>query len=119
MVMSVLEASVPSSKWDELKLAFRHSTELLPPQICETLLIQSIDDPQIWKVVTLWHEKRHIKRVQDSMRQCGAAEIFRSIGIKPNQCLYNIMSTAREPDLGSDLTETPISDLLYAIEDTP
>ncbi len=117
MVMSVLEASVPSSKWDELKASFRHSTELLPPQICETLLIQSIDDPQHWKVVTTWHIKRHIKRVKDTLRQCGAAEIFRSIGIEPIQGLYNIVIKAREPDLGSDMAETPISDMLVAAED--
>lgn len=118
MVMSVLEANVPPSKWDELKAAFRHSTELLPPPICETLLIQSIEDPQHWKVITLWHVKRHIKRVQDAMRQCGAAEIFRSIGIEPIQGLFNIMSTAREQDLGSDMSETPTSDMLMAVEDT-
>jgi hypothetical protein len=118
MVMSVMEASVPSSKWDELKASFRHSTELLPPQICETLLIQSIEDPERWKVVTIWHIKRHIKLVQDTLRQCGAGEIFRSIGIEPIQGLYNILITAREPDLGSDMTETPVSDMLVAAENT-
>jgi hypothetical protein len=118
MVMSVLEASVPPSKWDELKASFRLSTALLPPQICETLLIQSVDDPQHWRVVTVWHVKRHIKRVQDTMRQCGAAEIFRSIGIEPLQGLFNVMSKAHEQDLGSDLAETPISDMLVAVEDT-
>jgi hypothetical protein len=118
MVMSVLEANVPISKWDELKACFRLSTEILPPQICETLLIQSIDDPQVWKVVTMWHVKKHIKRVQDTMRQCGAAEIFRAIGIEPRQALHNIIIKARESDLGSDMAETPITDMLIAIEDT-
>jgi hypothetical protein len=119
MVMSVLEANVPSGKWEELKLSFRHSTQILPPQICQTLLIQSIDDPQRWKVVTVWHIKKHIRRVQDTLRQCGAAEIFRSVGIEPAQGLFNIIQNAHEPDLGSDLAETPITDLLIAAEDIP
>jgi len=117
--MSVLEAFVPARKWVMLKAEFRHSTELLPPQICETILIQSIEDPTLWKVITIWHQKRHIKRLQDVMLRCGAAEIFRSIGVEPRQGLFNIMMTAQETDLGSDLAETPLSDMLMAVEDTP
>jgi hypothetical protein len=117
MVMSVLEANVPPNKWEELKVSFRHSTKLLPPQICETLLVQSIDDPQLWKVVTVWHIKKHIRRVQDTMRQCGAAEIFRAIGIEPLQGIFNIIQNAHESDLGSDLAETPITDMLVAAEE--
>jgi hypothetical protein len=117
MVLSVLEANVPPEKWEDLKASFRHSTQIIPPQICETLLIQSVDDAQRWKVVTVWHIKQHIRRVQDTMRQCGAAEIFRAIGIEPIQGLFNIVLKAREPDLGSDMAETPIADLLVAAED--
>jgi hypothetical protein len=117
MVLSVLEANVPPEKWEELKKSFRHSTEILPPQICETLLIQSAEDTQRWKVVTVWHIKQHIRRVQDTMRQCGAAEIFRAIGIEPIQGLHNIVLKAREPDLGSDMAETPFTDMLIAAED--
>jgi hypothetical protein len=116
MVMSVLEANVPPMKWDELKTSFRHSTEIIPSQICEIILIQSIDDPQRWKVITMWHVKRHVKRVQDVLRKCGAAEIFRSIGVEPIQGLYNVMIKARESDLGSDMAETPISDMLRAMD---
>jgi len=119
MVMSVLEANVPPGKWEELKNSFRHSTLILPPQICETLLIQSIENPENWKVITVWHIKKHIRRVQDSMRQVGAAEIFRAIGVEPLQGLFNIIQNAREPDLGSDMAETPITDLLVAAEDNP
>jgi hypothetical protein len=114
-----LEANVPPGKWEDLKNSFRHSTRILPPQICETLLIQSIDNPETWKVVTVWHIKRHIRRVQDTMRQVGAVEIFRAIGIEPKQGLFNIILNAREPDLGSDMAETPISDMLIAAEDIP
>jgi hypothetical protein len=119
MVISVLEARVPSGKWEELKTSFLHSTRLLPPQICETLLIQAIDDPDRWQVVTVWHIKQHIRRVQDTVRQVGAAEIFRAIGIEPVQGLFNIKLSARDPDLGSDMTVTPITDMLIAAEDIP
>ncbi len=117
MVMSVLEAIVPSNKWEDLKASFRHSTQILPPQICETLLIQSIDNPENWKIVTIWHVKQHVKLIQDAMRKCGAAEIFRSIGVEPQQGMFNVMIKAREPDLGSDQTETPITDLLVVREE--
>jgi hypothetical protein len=117
MVMSVLEANVPPAKWEELKIAFRQATEIIPPQIRETILIQSLEDPRNWKIVTCWHGKRHVKVVHDEFLKCGAAEIFRSIGIEPNQGLYNIMLSAREPDLGSDMTETPLSDMLLTMED--
>jgi len=119
MVLSVIEANVPPEKWEELKISFRHSTQILPPQICETLLIQSSEDTQRWKVVTIWHMKKHIRRIQDTMRKCGAAEIFRTIGIEPVQGLFNIVQSAREPDLGSDMAETPITDMLVAVEDIP
>jgi hypothetical protein len=117
MVMSVMEANVPPAKWEELKSAFRHATEIIPPQIRETILVQSIDDPRIWRILTCWHTKRHVTVIQDEFLKCGAAEIFRSIGIEPTQGLFNIMVSAREPDLGSDMTETPLSDMLLAMEE--
>lgn len=116
MVLSVLEASVPASKWDELKASFRLATEMLPPQICEILLIQSVDDPLRWKVVTVWHVTHNNRQVEDSIRESGAAGIFRSIGIEPTQGLFNIMMNAHETDLGSDLTDTPLTDMLAFIQ---
>ncbi len=117
MVMSVLEANVPQNKWEALKASFRHSTQIVPPQIRETLLLQSPDNPERWKIVTVWHIKRHVKLIQDAMRKCGAAEIFRSIGVEPAQGIFNVMMSAREPDLGSDQTESPITDLLVIMEE--
>ena len=117
MVMSVLEANVPPAKWEELKIAFRRATEIIPPQIRETILIQSIENPCIWKIVTCWHAKRNTRVVQDENLKCGAAEIFKAVGVVPRQGLFNIMMSAREPDLGSDMAETPISDMLLAMED--
>ncbi|NMB55180.1 MAG: hypothetical protein GYA15_10815 [Leptolinea sp.] len=117
MVLSILEANVPPSKWDEIITAFRHATALLPPQMCESLLVQAVDDPQRWNIITIWHNKRHIRLIQDTLRRCGAGEIFRSIGIEPVQSLFNVIAEARETDLGSDLAETPVSDTLVVIED--
>lgn len=116
MVLSVLEASVPPSRWDELKASFRRATEMLPPQICEILLIQSVEDPERWKVVIVWHVKQNNRQVEDSIRDSGAAGIFRSIGIEPSQGLFNIMLNARESDLGSDLADTPLTDMLAFIQ---
>ncbi len=117
MVLSVLEAIVPQAKWNDLKITFQQATELLPSRICETLLIQSVDEPQRWKIVTILHGKNYSLQVQDNMQKCGASEIFRAIGIEPIQGQYNVILKATESDLGSDVTETPVSDVLETAEE--
>jgi hypothetical protein len=112
MVLSVLEADVPQVKWNDLKITFQQATILLPSQICETLLIQSVGDPDRWKIVTIMHGKKYAGHVQDDLPLCNANEIFRAIGIEPEQILYNVILKASELDLGSDVTETPVSEAL-------
>jgi hypothetical protein len=117
MVISVLEANVPTDKWEELKISFRNATRLLLPQMKETLLVQSTIEPLYWKIVTVWHSTQQIHRIQETIQQSGVVEIFRMIGIEPRQGLFEVIMNARESDLGSDLAETPVSDVMVPVED--
>lgn len=117
MVISVMEANVPTDKWEELKISFRNATRMLPPQMKETLLMQSTFDPKYWKIVTVWHSTQQFHRIQETIQQSGVVEIFRMIGIEPRQGLFEVIKTARESDLGSDLAETPVADVMVPVEE--
>ena len=117
MVISVMEANVPIDKWEELKISFRNATRMLPPQMKETLLVQSTIEHQYWKIVTVWHSTQQFHRIQEAILQSGIVEIFRMINIEPRQGLFEVILNARESDLGSDLAETPDSDVMVPVEE--
>ena len=117
MVMSVMEARIPPDKWETFKDSFLLLTNNLPPRICQTMLIQSVDDPLLWKMITIWRIKKSPIQLQKEIEEGGALRVFQSIGIEPTQANFNIALSAQEQDLGSDLTETPIADMLSPSED--
>ncbi len=47
MVMTILEAHVARENWSALEQAYKAGTEHLPPQMMQTFLVQSTDDPTL------------------------------------------------------------------------
>jgi hypothetical protein len=85
MIITILEANVDNSKWDDLKTGFDKMVEILPAQIVQSLLIQNSQTPESWKLVTLWKSREAFAEFRASAATSvpqGLA-FFRSFGIEP------------------------------------
>jgi quinol monooxygenase YgiN len=54
MYMTVLTGQVAREDWTHLRSSFQQLCAKPPPGVVEIELIQSQDEPNEWKVITLW-----------------------------------------------------------------
>jgi len=90
MVMTVLEAQVPSDRWDALRQAYETRARPLPPQIVESYLIQSAVDSGFWRIVTVWRDREALEEVRRSGGTPTGVLIFRDAGAEPSLTIFTI-----------------------------
>jgi|SRR6185437_335298 len=83
MFMTVLEAHIESAQWATLSEGFEKAQAQRPPQIVESMLAQSQEDPTLWRSIAIWPSKEAF----DAFRQLGitspAILVFRAAGGEP------------------------------------
>jgi hypothetical protein len=98
MFMIVLEAHIPSEKWDALRQSFAViGTRYLPSSVHETFLIHSTTDSTLWQVIVLWHQRAGFEEMKQQGTLPGVL-LFRAVGAEP------ILSTWDVEDRGSETT---------------
>src|SRR5258708_2470562 len=67
MVMTILEAHVPSEKWAALQQKYSQSINRLPPQMVQTFLTQGTADPTLWQGISVWHSREALAEYRQSV----------------------------------------------------
>jgi quinol monooxygenase YgiN len=101
MIITILEANVDNSKWDDLKSGFDKMVEILPEQVVQSLLIQNSQTPESWKLVTLWKSREAFAEYRKSATTSTPAGVafFRSVGVEPlGFSLQNVAGRSRRND---------------------
>jgi hypothetical protein len=91
-VMTVLEARVPQEKWAELEARYGQSIPL-PAQMIETFLVQSTDDPELWRGVSVWRSRAELEAYRRSVDVPGGFLIFRSVGAEPSVSVFDVVTS--------------------------
>ena len=94
MVITEVEAIVPSTRWDELNATYRSMTEQLGPQLLQTYLLQDTEDPMLWRVTTVWRSKEALDEYRRSVETPGAFILFRSVGVEPKRMIFEVVESA-------------------------
>jgi quinol monooxygenase YgiN len=96
-VMTVLEAHVPTDKWQELMQTFRaaSSPERLPEQMLSTMLVQSRSDPDLWQGISVWRSAEALKDYRASVSVPEGIQMFRSVGVEPGISIFEVQHLAR------------------------
>ena len=98
MVLTILEAQVEARNVPLLQEAFAQAITTLDDGIVETLLVRSIKDPSLWRIMTLWQSREAL----DAMRQTGETPrgvvIFRAAGAEPVLTVFDVVAHAKAPD---------------------
>jgi heme-degrading monooxygenase HmoA len=94
MVMTILEAHVSADQWGILEKAYAQETQgALTPGIVQTYLAHSINDPGLWRILTVWRSRE----VLDEMRKQGTPRgvvMFREAGAEPVLSIFEVAGGA-------------------------
>ena len=99
MVMTILDARVPESRWDDLRSAYGEATggaDGLEPGLISTFLVQSASDREAWRILTVWESRAAL----DAMRAAGPPRgpmIFRSAGAEPALSIWEVAGHVDRP----------------------
>jgi len=92
MVMTVLEATVEPASWDKLKQAFSVGSSRRPKQIVDGYLVQSKDDPTLWRAISLWQSREALEEYRRSVEVPGGVLIFRAAGAEPRLAIFDVVN---------------------------
>ncbi len=90
MVMTVLEARVPEERWIALQEAFKTGVQRKPTQMVEAFLVQSTEEPTLWRGVTVWRSRQALEEYRGSVATPGGVLIFRSVGAEPTLTVLDV-----------------------------
>jgi hypothetical protein len=90
MIMTILEARVPSEKWVSLELAYKESIRHVPTQLRESYLIHSINTPSMWRIVSLWRNLVDYEEASRGGKAEVCMQIFHSIGVEPTRRVFDV-----------------------------
>ena len=96
MAMVFIEARVPPEKWGALSKAFKsgmNSLKLFP--IAEIFLIQSLEDPTFWQIVSVWYSLKDLKEARNKGSLPGEL-IFVLVGASPVTSIFNVVAHTRK-----------------------
>jgi quinol monooxygenase YgiN len=94
MVVTVLEANVPTGKESALQAAFQAATsQALPAGLMRTDLLRDARDATRWRIQTLWASREAL----DAMRSAGGTPagvlMFRAADAEPALSIFDVTST--------------------------
>ena len=92
-VFTVLEARVPRDQWVRLTETYRSALGKLPPQMLQTFLTQSADDPARWWGVSVWRSRAALEEYRRSVETPRGVLMFRSVGAEPTLSLWTVAAS--------------------------
>lgn len=94
-IMTVLEASVAEAHWTRLQQSFATSLQQLPAQIEQSFLVQSTEDPALWRVVTVWRSREALDTYRRSVEVAEGVLMFRAAGAEPALAIFEVADGSR------------------------
>ncbi len=91
MVMTILEANVERQYWDALKSTYASETRQLDPGIVESYLVQSRNDENLWRIMTIWESQEVLNAMRKSMETPRGVLMFQSVRAQPTLAIFEIL----------------------------
>ena len=94
MVVTTLEAHVLAEKWSVLRDAYTSGLSQLPPQMVQTLLLQSAADQSLWQIVSVWKSRETLDEMRNSGETSAGVVMFRAAGVEPKLSIFSVSASA-------------------------
>lgn len=93
MIQTVLHARVPAEKVDPLRAGYaRLGNGPMPPGLVRTQLIRDTQDPERWRLETVWESRETLVAMRAQGTPAGVL-LFREVGIEPTIEVYDVVAT--------------------------
>jgi len=96
MMISIAEGRVKKENWAVLEQAYKSSSGPTPPGLEQSFLIQSIEDEEVWQILTVWSGMSSLQQIQRS-KEAGitprALLMFQEAHAEPAHSIFNVMDS--------------------------
>ena len=80
MVMTVLEAHLVPEQAAALEQIYQAAGSQLPLQMVQTALVQSVNDPTLWRAISIWRSRAALDEYRRSVETPGGVRMFQAVG---------------------------------------
>lgn len=92
MIITILEGTVPTNKWDDFENAYREAIKHAPLELRETFLIQDEQEHTLWRIITVWRDRKSYEAIKSSQRYATCVEIYKNVGVTPTRRIFNVIA---------------------------
>jgi hypothetical protein len=97
MVMTILQGNIESENWLVLKDAYKAGTRHLPEQMIESFLVQSNEDPTLWREIAIWRSRAEFEEYRHTADTPGGIWMFRAAGVEPTLTIFDVVGNGKVP----------------------
>jgi hypothetical protein len=90
MLITIIEAQVPASKWSDLEIEYRKKIRHVPPQLKETFLIHDVSHRDVWRILSIWVSKEAYEQAVHHQYHETCMEIFRDLEIEATRRVFDV-----------------------------
>ena len=91
MVVTFLEAHVPTEKSAALKAAFEGAEDRRPAQMVQMFLSRCLHDETLWRAVATWQSMVALEEYRRSVETPTGVLLFRSVGAEPTLSIHDVV----------------------------
>ncbi|MES2014366.1 MAG: antibiotic biosynthesis monooxygenase [Patescibacteria group bacterium] len=93
-ILSIVEGKVTKDKWSLLKDAYeRVDKNSLPNSLLGSDLVQDVNEPEIWRIVTVWENIEAMSTYRKSVETPAWILVFKEVGVEPRLVVNEIVSS--------------------------
>jgi hypothetical protein len=90
VLITIIEALVPSNKWSDLEIEYEKKIKHVPEQLRETYLIHDVNHQDVWRIISIWRSKEGYKEAASHQLCDACTEIFRALNIEATRRLFDV-----------------------------
>ena len=92
MYMTVLSGHVNQENWSHLHRSYERLCRKPPSGMVETILTQSIEDPTLWQIISLWSSAETYYAAEHQQRTAPCEQLFCGVGSAPVRASFNLIT---------------------------
>jgi hypothetical protein len=91
-ILTIIEGEVAESQWGILKDKYESfDKNSLPSSLLSSHLIQDINEPEIWRIVTIWESLEEMKKYRASVETPAWILVFKTVNAEPKLVINEII----------------------------
>ena len=95
MMILIIEARVAKENWPLLEQAYQRSSGQTPPGLEQSFLIHSIEDEEVWQIISIWSGMASLQQIQQS-KEAGITPrgelMFREARAEPVHSVFEVVN---------------------------